>query len=42
MLIQLEEKDKSSSKKGAYRYEFDYAKYNTLKNEGFNFSLFKS
>ncbi len=42
MLIQLKEKDKSSSKKGAYRYEFDYAKYNTLKNEGFNFSLFKS
>jgi ADP-ribose pyrophosphatase YjhB (NUDIX family) len=42
MLKQLEEKDKSSSKKGAYRYEFDYAKYNNLKNEGFNFSLFKS
>lgn len=42
MLIQLDEKDKTSSKKGAYLYEFDYDKYNTLKNKGFNFSLFKS
>jgi ADP-ribose pyrophosphatase YjhB (NUDIX family) len=42
ILKQLEGKDKSSSKKGAYRYEFDYVKYNNLKNEGFNFSLFKS
>lgn len=42
MLIQLDEKDKTSSKKGAYLYEFDYDKYYTLKNKGFNFSLFKS
>lgn len=42
MLIPLEEKDKRSSKKGAFLYEFDYDKYNSLKNKGFNFSLFKS
>ena len=39
MLIQLKEKDKTSSKKGAYLYEFDYFKYRKLKNKGFKFSL---
>lgn len=41
ILIQLKEKDKSNSKKGAFLYEFDYAKYRKLKNKGFSFSLFK-
>lgn len=39
ILIQLKEKDKTSSKKGAYLYEFDYLKYRKLKNKGFKFSL---
>lgn len=41
ILIQLKEKDKSTSKKGAFLYEFDYAKYRKLKTKGFSFSLFK-
>ncbi|WP_255569720.1 NUDIX domain-containing protein [Cellulophaga sp. HaHa_2_95] len=41
ILIQLKEKDKSGSKKGAFLYEFDYVKYRKLKNKGFSFSLFK-
>ncbi len=39
ILIQLKEKDKSSSKKGAFLYEFDYTKYRKLKSKGFKFSL---
>jgi ADP-ribose pyrophosphatase YjhB (NUDIX family) len=42
ILVQLTEKDKSSSKKGAFLYEFDYVKYKKLKNKGFKFSLFKA
>tara|TARA_R110002051_G_scaffold63132_5_gene114945 strand:- start:56848 stop:57543 length:696 start_codon:yes stop_codon:yes gene_type:complete len=41
ILIQLEEKDKTTSKKGAFLYEFDYLKYKKLKDKGFKFSLFK-
>ncbi|WP_020530544.1 NUDIX hydrolase [Flexithrix dorotheae] len=40
LLKKLDEKDKSSSKKGAYYYEFDSQKYNELVKTGFNFSLF--
>ena len=39
ILIRLEEKDKSTSKKGAYLYRFDEEKYNLKKEEGFNFKL---
>lgn len=35
----LNEKDKSSSKKGAYLYGFDEKKYNRLVREGFLFNL---
>lgn len=41
ILIRLKEKDKTSSKKGAFLYEFDYPKYRKLKKKGFKFSLFK-
>lgn len=39
LLIQLNEKDKSNSKKGAYYYSFDQSKYNKLLAKGFNFEL---
>lgn len=42
LLIPLNEKDKSSSKKGAFLYKFDYKKYKRLEEKGFNFSLFKN
>jgi len=42
ILIQLKEKDKSTSKKGAFLYEFNYPKYRKLKTKGFKFSLFKA
>ena len=41
LLIPLNEKDKSGSKKGAFLYKFDYRKYKNLEEYGFNFSLFK-
>lgn len=42
LLIPLNEKDKSGSKKGAFLYKFDYKKYRRLEEKGFNFSLFKT
>ncbi|KPK86702.1 MAG: DNA mismatch repair protein MutT [Bacteroides sp. SM23_62_1] len=39
ILKKLDEKDKSSSKKGAYFYKFDKIKYDRLLREGFNFNL---
>ncbi len=39
ILKKLDEKDKSTSKKGAYLYEFDKAKYEALTAENFNFVL---
>ena len=42
LLIPLDEKDMSGSKKGAYLYKFNYSKYKKLETKGFNFSLFKS
>ncbi|WP_109300174.1 NUDIX domain-containing protein [Aquimarina sp. AU474] len=41
LLNKTTEKDKSSSKKGAYLYQFDLKKYNTLQQSGFNFLLLK-
>jgi len=41
LLIPLNEKDKSGSKKGAFLYQFNYKKYKKLEEKGFNFSLFK-
>lgn len=37
LLIKLEEKDKTTSKKGAFLYRFDYAKYKKRQASGFNF-----
>jgi len=39
ILERLEEKDKSSSKRGAYLYKFNKEKYDSLLEEGFYFSL---
>ncbi|XHP73027.1 hypothetical protein KCTC52924_00766 [Arenibacter antarcticus] len=39
LLIKLDEKDKSTSKKGAFLYRFDYRKYKKLEKSGFNFVL---
>ncbi|GAA5035621.1 DNA mismatch repair protein MutT [Marivirga lumbricoides] len=39
LLIQLDKKDKSSSRKGAYLYKFDYNKYKQLQNEGYLFEI---
>jgi len=39
LLIKLNEKDKSTSKKGAFLYRFDYDKYKKLEETGFNFVL---
>ena len=39
LLIKLDEKDKSTSKKGAFLYRFDYEKYRKLEESGFNFVL---
>ena len=41
LLIPLNEKDMSGSKKGAFLYQFNYKKYKKLELKGFNFSLFK-
>lgn len=39
VLIKLEEKDKSTSRKGAYLYRFDKKKYKKLVNGGFSFTI---
>ncbi|WP_299260363.1 NUDIX domain-containing protein [uncultured Aquimarina sp.] len=39
VIIKLEEKDKSSSKKGAYLYKFDHTKYQKLQESGYNFEI---
>lgn len=39
LLIKLDEKDKSTSKKGAFLYRFNYDKYKKLEESGFNFVL---
>jgi len=39
ILEKLDEKDKSSSKRGAYYYKFNKEKYDCLLEEGFYFSL---
>ena len=39
ILRKLDEKDKSSSKRGAYLYEFDDEKYKEIKRQGYHLSL---
>lgn len=39
LLIKLEEKDKASSKKGAFRYKFDKKRYDELVQKGFYFEI---
>ena len=39
VLIKLEEKDKSNSRKGAYLYRFDKRKYGKLVDAGYNFTI---
>lgn len=39
VLVKLEEKDKSSSRKGAFLYRFDKRKYKKLIDDGYNFTL---
>ena len=39
VLIKLETKDKSSSRKGAFLYRFDKKKYNKLMEGGYNFTI---
>ncbi|TVZ17088.1 NUDIX hydrolase [Maribacter sp. MAR_2009_72] len=39
ILIKLEEKDMSSSKKGAYLFKFDQEKYDRKVEDGFNFKI---
>ncbi len=39
VLIKLDEKDKSNSKKGAFLYEFNHANYKALLESGYNFVL---
>lgn len=39
ILIKLDEKDKSSSRKGSFLYQFDAEKYNQKIDEGFSFKL---
>lgn len=39
VLVKLEEKDKSSSRKGAFLYRFDKRKYQKMLNGGYNFTL---
>jgi len=39
VLIKLEEKDKSSSRKGAFLYRFDRRKYKELVDPGYNFTI---
>lgn len=37
LLIKLDEKDKSSSKRGAYLYKFDHKRYHKLLKQGYDF-----
>lgn len=39
VLVKLDAKDKSSSRKGAYLYRFDKRKYNKLVDGGYNFTI---
>lgn len=39
VLIKLEEKDKSNSRKGAFLYRFDKRKYRKLVDAGYNFTI---
>lgn len=39
LLIKTEKKDKSSSKKGAFLYQFDTEKYNYLRKQGYHLDL---
>ncbi|MEL4308879.1 NUDIX hydrolase [Joostella sp. CR20] len=39
VLKKLDEKDKSTSKRGAYYYTFDHDKYKTLLESGYNFEI---
>ena len=39
ILKKLEEKDKSTSKKGAFLYQFEKKKYQQLVAKGFHFEL---
>ena len=39
LLIKLDTKDKSSSRKGAFLYRFDKKKYNKLMEGGYNFTI---
>jgi ADP-ribose pyrophosphatase YjhB (NUDIX family) len=39
VLVKLEEKDKSSSRKGAFLYRFDKRKYKKMIEKGYNFTL---
>jgi ADP-ribose pyrophosphatase YjhB (NUDIX family) len=39
VLIKLEEKDKSSSKRGAFLYKFDDVNYQKLRKSGYNFEI---
>ena len=39
LLVKLDEKDKTTSKKGAYLYRFEKSRYKELVRKGFNFEL---
>ncbi len=39
VLVKLNEKDKASSRKGAFLYKFDHQKYQELKKAGYNFEI---
>ncbi|HEY9185951.1 MAG TPA: NUDIX domain-containing protein [Salegentibacter sp.] len=39
VLIKLNEKDKSTSRRGAFLYKFDYKKYQQLLKSGYNFEI---
>lgn len=39
VLIKLEEKDKTSSRRGAFLYKFDHDNYNRLLKSGYNFDI---
>ncbi|MHA6280302.1 NUDIX hydrolase [Salinimicrobium sp. CAU 1759] len=39
VLVKLEEKDKSTSKRGAFLYKFDYDRYKRLTERGYNFEI---
>lgn len=39
VIVKLEEKDKTSSKKGAFLYRFDHNKYKKLQESGYNFEV---